>query len=159
AGPLLLFLRGHAAALAGCHLVKNQILVPVSPLVAIAALSLLLAGFASAETLDIFFIDVEGGESTLIVTPLGESLLIDAGYAGRGGRDPGRIVAATHAAHLDYLLVTHFHPDHVGGVPELSEVIPIRTFIDYGEPLGTDRMTLGGFRNYEPIRSQHPHLE
>jgi beta-lactamase superfamily II metal-dependent hydrolase len=127
-----------------------------------AGLSLALLGFSSAKTLDIFFIDVEGGESTLIVTPARESLLIDAGYAGRGGRDPGRILAATRAAgidHIDYLLITHFHPDHVGGVPELATLIPIDTFMDYGEPLGTDRMTTGAFRNYEPIRSHHPHLQ
>jgi hypothetical protein len=55
-------------------------------------------------------------------------------------------------------LITHFHPDHVGGVPDLSRLIPIRAFMDYGEPLGTDRMAIGGFRNYEPVRSQHLHL-
>src|SRR5262249_50338039 len=90
-----------------------------------------------------------------------ESLLIDAGYA-RGGRDPARIVAAVREAgidHIDYLLITHFHPDHVGGVPELASLIPIRTFIDYGEPMGTDRMAIGGFRNYEPVRSQHLHVQ
>jgi competence protein ComEC len=124
-------------------------------------LCLALVRPASAKTLEIFFIDVEGGEATLIVTPKGESLLIDAGYA-RGGRDPARILAAAREAgidHIDYLLITHFHPDHVGGVPELATLIPIRTFIDYGEPLGTDRMTIGGFRNYEPVRNQRPHLQ
>jgi competence protein ComEC len=129
--------------------------------VMLAVLTLVLLGSASAKTLDIFFIDVEGGESTLIVTAAGESLLIDAGYAGRGGRDPARIVAAAREArvdHIDYLLITHFHPDHAGGVPELAALIPIGTFMDYGEPLGTDRMTIGVFRNYEPVRSQHPHL-
>jgi glyoxylase-like metal-dependent hydrolase (beta-lactamase superfamily II) len=98
--------------------------------VMLAALSLVLLGSASAKTLDIFFIDVEGGESTLIVTAAGESLLIDAGYAGRGGRDPARIVAAAREArvdHIDYLLITHFHPDHAGGVPELAALIPIGT--------------------------------
>src|SRR5205823_6628737 len=108
----------------------------------------------------IFFVDVEGGQATLIVTPAGQSLLIDTGYA-RSGRDPDRIMAAVREAnldHIDYLLITHFHPDHVGGVPELAKRIPIRTFIDYGEPMGTDRMTAGGFKAYEPIRSEHPHL-
>jgi competence protein ComEC len=135
--------------------------VPKHVLVAMV-LCLALVGPASAKTLEIFFIDVEGGEATLIVTPSGESLLIDAGYAGRGGRDPARILAAAREAgidRIDYLLITHFHPDHVGGVPELASLIPIRTFIDYGEPLGTDRMAIGGFRNYEPVRSQHPHLQ
>lgn len=145
-------------------MLKNCILAlaMTGRVIAAAVLGLLLAGHASAKTLDIFFIDVEGGQSTLIVTPGGESLLIDAGYGGRDGRDPERIMAALREAridHIDYLLITHFHSDHVGGVPELSALVPIRTFIDYGEPLGTDRMALGGFRNYEPIRSQHVHIQ
>jgi beta-lactamase superfamily II metal-dependent hydrolase len=115
--------------------------------------------------LDIFFIDVEGGASTLIVTPAGQSLLIDAGYGGRGGRDSSRILAAAADAgitRIDYLLVTHFHNDHVGGVPELAARIPIGTFVDYGLPLGTgwgtDRMTVGAFRAYAPVREGRPHI-
>ena len=124
------------------------------------------------KALEVFFIDTEGGQSTLIVTPAGESMLIDAGYgprAGRGnipavpsGRDAGRIMAAVREAgidHLDYLLVTHFHPDHVGGVPELASQLPIGTFIDYGEPLGSDRMTAAGYRNYEPVRALGRHIQ
>src|SRR5688572_30313386 len=116
-------------------------------------------------TLEIFFIDVEGGASTLIVTPAGQSLLIDAGYGGRAGRDPARILAAAAdagVARIDYLLITHFHNDHVGGVPELASRIPIGTFIDHGAPLGTplgsDRMTGGAFRAYEPVRGTNPHI-
>jgi len=110
----------------------------------------------------VIFIDVEGGGSTLIVTPAGQSLLIDAGYGGRGGRDPARILAAADEAgidRIDYLLITHFHNDHVGGVPELASSIPIGTFIDYGLPLGTDRMANGGFRAYEPVRGENPHIQ
>jgi competence protein ComEC len=137
----------------------------------ILASVLMLAGSVSARDLEIFFIDVEGGQATLIVTPAGQSLLIDAGYgprAGRGGdptlvsRDPDRILAAARAAgieRIDYLLVTHFHNDHVGGVPELASKIPILTFLDYGSPLGSDRMATNGFRAYQPIRDQHEHFE
>ena len=127
------------------------------------ALALALIGSASAApTLEIFFTDVEGGESTLVVTPAGESLLIDTGYAARGGRDPARIMATLREARvekIDYLLITHFHPDHAGGAPDIAAQIPIGTFIDYGEPLGMDRMSLAVFRNYEAIRSQHVHLQ
>lgn len=135
---------------------------------------LAVAGTAAADRpLEIFFIDVEGGQSTLVVTPEGESLLIDAGYGPRGARepnrdvargasrDPDRVMAAVRAAGLtriDYLLITHFHNDHVGGVPELATRIPIGTFIDYGEPLGTDRMANNGFRAYSPVREGKPHL-
>jgi beta-lactamase superfamily II metal-dependent hydrolase len=135
-------------------------------LAALALVVLTYAAPASAGHLDIVFIDVEGGQATLIVTPAGESLLVDAGYGGpRGSRDTDRIMAAIRRAglaRLDYLLVTHFHPDHVGGVPDLASRIPIGTFIDYGSPMGTpygtDRMTTRSFLAYEPVRSQGRHI-
>ena len=70
------------------------------------------------KTLDVYFIDVEGGHATLYVSPSGQSMLVDAGYSGFGGRDADRIVAAATRAGLkqiDYLVVTHYHGDHVGG--------------------------------------------
>src|SRR3984885_7937192 len=106
-----------------------------------------VAGGATPRALQIYFIDVEGGQSTLVVTPDRRSLLIDAGWAGDGSgfkpgdphqaRDANRIVAAARDAGLrkiDYLLITHFHADHDGGVAELSRLIPIQTFIDHGVP-------------------------
>jgi len=124
--------------------------------------------------LTIYFIDVEGGQSTLLVTPAGESMLIDTGYAIRGqrgapppppgatiGRDALRILDTIKMAgldHIDYLLITHFHSDHAGGVPELAPRIPIGTFIDYGDPLnGFDRLTVNSFRAYEPVRAAAAH--
>lgn len=134
-------------------------------LAVLAVLLLLPATPAWAKDLEIYFIDVEGGQATLIVTPTGQSLLIDAGY-GRGSRDPDRIMTAAREAGLeriDFLLVTHFHPDHVGGVPELATRIPIGTFVDYGGPLGTpygaDRMTLRSFEAYAPVRALGLHLQ
>jgi competence protein ComEC len=70
-----------------------------------------------------------------VVSPSGQSLLIDAGYAGFGGRDANRIKTAAKAAgvaRIDYLLVTHFHSDHAGGVPNLLEVLPVTNMLDYG---------------------------
>jgi beta-lactamase superfamily II metal-dependent hydrolase len=101
--------------------------------------------------LQIYFIDVEGGQATLFVTAEGQSLLIDTGWPLNAGQDTGglvtsspvtatrdaeRIVAVAHAAGLskiDYVLITHYHEDHVGGAPQLAERIPIDTFIDHGE--------------------------
>jgi competence protein ComEC len=124
---------------------------------------LFLAGAAqAAKTLDIYFIDVEGGQSTLIVTPAGQSLLVDTGFAGNSfndfsnrGRDARRILAAVRDAgikRIDYLLITHFHGDHAGGVVDLAAEIPIDTFIDHDnvlpeteqDQIGT-RETLAGY--------------
>jgi beta-lactamase superfamily II metal-dependent hydrolase len=129
---------------------------------------------ATSGTLTIYFIDVEGGQSTLVVTPEKHSLLIDAGYAGDGkGFDPGdphtardanRIVAAARDAGLsaiDYLLITHFHADHDGGVTELAQLIPLRGFIDHGAPdphaVETSAPTRDAFARYDALRSKGGH--
>jgi beta-lactamase superfamily II metal-dependent hydrolase len=87
-------------------------------------------------TLDIYLIDVEGGNATLFVAPSGESLLMDAGNGGQtAARDASRILAAAADAGIttiDHLVITHYHGDHYGGVPELASRIPIRHFIDHG---------------------------
>ncbi|HYW69431.1 MAG TPA: MBL fold metallo-hydrolase [Pyrinomonadaceae bacterium] len=91
---------------------------------------------AAPQTLDIYFIDVEGGAATLMVTPAGESLLIDTGFP--GDRDAGRIAhVALEVAGLkqiDHCVITHWHQDHVGGVAALSKLIPIKHFYDHGLP-------------------------
>jgi len=87
------------------------------------------------DKLRIFFIDVEGGQSTLFVTPAGESLLVDTGWPENNGRDADRIVAAAKKAGLskiDYVLITHYHADHAGGIPQLVARIPVGTFLDHG---------------------------
>jgi competence protein ComEC len=90
----------------------------------------------SAQTLDIYVVDVEGGNATLFVSPSGESMLIDAGNGGAAApRDAGRIMAAAQDAgvtRIDHLIITHWHGDHVGGLAELATRIPIRHFIDHG---------------------------
>ena len=85
--------------------------------------------------LDIYFTDTEGGAGTLIVTPAGESILIDCGNPGT--RDAERIHAAAQAAGLkaiDHLIITHWHLDHYGGVARLSELMPIHHYYDHGIP-------------------------
>ncbi len=85
--------------------------------------------------LQIFFIDVEGGQATLFVTPDGQSLLVDTGWPGNDGRDADRIVAIAKNAGLsriNYVLITHYHMDHVGGLPQLVARIPVDTLIDHG---------------------------
>lgn len=102
------------------------------------AIGLLAAGSARAGQadgrLDIYWIDVEGGAATLIVTPRGESLLVDTGYPGH--RDADRIVrVATREAHLrqlDHVIITHYHVDHFGGAATLHAALPIKHLHDNG---------------------------
>src|SRR5438876_3238453 len=125
-------------------------------LIAFATMALLFIGSASAtraETpLQIYAIDVEGGQATLIVSPSGQSLLIDTGWSDFNGRDANRIVAAAKTAgvgQLDYVLITHYHRDHVGGVPQLADRIKIGTFVDHGPNLEDSDVTREDFAAYE----------
>jgi len=95
-----------------------------------------LAAFGASKTLDIYVVDVEGGNATLFVSPSGESLLIDTGNGGAAApRDAGRIMAAMKDAgvtQLDHLITTHWHGDHFGGMAELASKVQIKEFIDHG---------------------------
>jgi beta-lactamase superfamily II metal-dependent hydrolase len=142
-----------------------------------AALLWAVVRLTAAGALQIYFVDVEGGQATLVVLPTGQTLMIDAGFAGDGtfrstpgdpavARDAQRIAAAAHDAgvsRIDYLLVTHFHADHDGGVPELAQLLPIGTFIDHGgvEPAAEQTVggTLNAFDAYTAVRAKGRHLE
>ena len=86
-----------------------------------------------AKSLQIYVVDTEGGKAALWISPTGETLLIDSGNP--GGRDTDRIMAVIQDAgvtKIDYLLTTHYHVDHVGGMQELVSRIPVGTFVDHG---------------------------
>lgn len=107
-------------------------LLAVLILLAIPALTL---AQGKRTTLDIYYVDVEGGASTLIVTPAGESILVDAGWPGFDGRDATRIEKAMKQAGLtqiDHLIMTHYHVDHFGGIPELAKRVKVINFYDHG---------------------------
>ena len=94
------------------------------------------AALPAAGNLQIYAIDVEGGQATLFVTPTGDSMLVDTGWSTPDHRDAQRIVEACKAAgvhKIDYLVITHYHADHVGGVQGLAKLIPIVHFVDHGE--------------------------
>ena len=139
--------------------------------IGLAAIALAAAG----RTLDIYFVDVEGGQATLIVTPAGQSILVDAGFPGAGGfdgmpgdpgkaRDANRVLAAAKDAGIgaiDYLISTHFHADHDGGIPELSQLLPIRAFVDHDHPLPSVESVAGSiaaFDRYAAVRAKGRHI-
>jgi competence protein ComEC len=107
-------------------------------------MALLVAGASAeaAKNLELFFIDTEGGQATLVVSPSGEAMLIDTGYAGFGGRDANRIAVAAKLAHvkrIKVLFLTHYHKDHAGGVKNLLEVLPVESFWDHGADVEDDK--------------------
>ena len=111
-----------------------------------------------SKTLDIYFIDTEGGHSTLYVAPTGESLLMDTGSP--GGRDVARIMAAIEAAGLkkiDVMISTHYHGDHVGGLQELATRIPIAQFIDHGATVEPKEMVPGFQKMYAELYAKAKH--
>ena len=115
----------------------------------------------AAKTLDIYSIDVEGGQATLIVTPSGDSMLVDTGWKGFDGRDAARIQAAAEQARIkqiDYLLITHYHMDHVGGVPQLVEKIPVVHFVDHGPNQEKNKSVEQLYDDYMKLVAKGKHL-
>jgi beta-lactamase superfamily II metal-dependent hydrolase len=119
----------------------------------LAAWLLLAPAVCAAQSLSLHFIDVEGGQATLIVSPSGQSMLVDTGWPGYGGRDADRIAAAVKRAGIetiDYLVITHYHADHVGGIEQLATRVKFRTVITHGPTTETNEAALGAtasFRN------------
>ena len=113
----------------------------------------------------IYAIDVEGGQATLLVSPSGASMLVDTGWPGNNGRDAERIEAAMKDAgitKLDKVLITHFHTDHVGGVPELVKRVKVGEFLDHGVNREDSNITRKDYAAYvqaignTPRRTVHP---
>src|SRR5215470_3597409 len=112
-----------------------------------------LAAQTRTGTLNIFYIDTEGGQSTLFVGPTGESLLVDTGNA--GDRDLGRIVETIKTAgvkQIDHMWTTHYHGDHVGTLLALAKQFPIMHFYDHGKPHPNDKVYSAAFLpSYEEL--------
>jgi beta-lactamase superfamily II metal-dependent hydrolase len=121
-----------------------------------------LARAQSGKTLNIYVVDVEGGNATLFVTPSGESVLIDTGNGGPAApRDAGRIMDAVKDAGLtqiDTLITTHWHGDHFGGMAELASRIPIKTFVDHGPNMQPNPVVDAFLQTYPEIYSKGKHM-
>ena len=116
---------------------------------------------ASDPALAVSFIDVEGGQATLFVAPGGESMLVDAGYPGFSDRDAERIAHEARTAgvsRIDYMVVTHYHRDHVGGVPAVAARIPVRTFVDHGATVERGEAPAALYNAYLAVRGKGMHL-
>jgi beta-lactamase superfamily II metal-dependent hydrolase len=116
---------------------QNLLLTSAAGLTLLACAGLDPSFAQTRNTLDIYLVDVEGGNATLFVPPSGESVLIDTGNFAPDAakRDAERIVAAAKDARLtqiDHLITTHWHGDHFGGMVEVANRIPIREYIDHG---------------------------
>jgi competence protein ComEC len=139
----------------------------VVPVMALTLLSSAVIQTQGQSTTDIYFIDTEGGQATLIISPangiLGtkETLLLDAGNLNPPGRDAERIVAAMKNAGvewIDTLVVSHYHGDHVGGVAALADKVPIRRVLDPGAFIPEQNANReAGYISYVPIR-QNSHV-
>lgn len=118
-------------------------------------LTLLLAlPCLAAKNLSIYFVDVEGGQATLLVSPAGESLLVDTGWPGFEGRDAGRIAEAAKkagVARIDWLIITHFHTDHVGGIGQLAARMPILNVVDHGPTVESGKSPEQLYKVYEEV--------
>src|SRR5438132_2446351 len=112
------------------------------------------------KSLDVYYIDTEGGKSVLFVSPTGETLLYDTGTGGDANRDLDRILAVIKVANLpiqqlDHVIVSHYHGDHAGNAAALADKLPIRNFYDHGGwtvELQSNRST--AFNAYRPIRDK-----
>jgi len=128
-------------------------------IVVAVALSCAIAWSQQGKGLDVYFIDVEGGQSTLFVTPSGQSLLVDTGWA--GARDADRIAGVAKQAgvtQIDYLVTTHYHGDHVGGVVDLAARIPIKAFVDHGPSAEESLSVPKNYAAYLTVREKGQHI-
>ena len=156
-----------SASISSCLRFRPSFLVSLALLVCIPMLTLSCAKAQTGESkhLLIYTIDVEGGQSTLLVSPSGASMLVDTGWPGNNARDAVRIQAAMKDAgitQIDHVLITHFHTDHVGGVPELVKRVKVGEFLDHGPNREDSDITRHDFAAYlkaidgTPRRIVHP---
>ena len=136
---------------------RTRILI-LTLLVAIGGVTGKATGQTSRATLDIYIVDTEGGKATLFVTPAGQTVLIDTGNP--GARDLDRIMevfASAGVTKIDYLISTHYHTDHIGGLEALAKRIPVRHFMDHGPSVEVREGVPGFQAAYAEIHGKASH--
>src|SRR5437867_3867645 len=135
---------------------KHMIRALAATLVGLLALVCSSSAQTGGGRLQISWIDVEGGASTLFAAPNGQSLLFDTGFPGNDDRDAKRIVAAARAmglTRIDHVVISHWHGDHVGGLPALAKLLPLGTFYDHGD--GVEESDRSLYEGYKAIAGTH----
>ncbi len=139
---------------------RNRLFLTIAGTIAMAiALASPALWAQQKKALEVYFIDVEGGQSTLFVSPSGQSLLVDTGWA--GARDAGRIANVAKLAgvsQIDYLVLTHYHADHAGGVVDLAGLMPIKNFVDHGPSAEEARNVPQNYAAYLTVRGKGRHI-
>jgi len=129
--------------------------------------SILAALFVStspaARTLDVYVIDVEGGKALLVISPAGESLLIDVGWPKSNGREASteRLIAdfkTLGVKRIDYLVISHFDTDHIGDVPALAARFPVRRIVDHGPLTTTGKGVQARYKPYSDLFGEIEHI-
>jgi competence protein ComEC len=130
-----------------------------------ALLSLLALAVAAplaqpaAKPLQLYVVDTEGGKAALWITPSGQTVLVDSGNP--GGRDTDRIMATVQDAsvkQIDFLISTHYHIDHIGGMQELASRIPIKHFVDHGPTVEEHEQVQGFQKAYAELYGKAQHI-
>ena len=114
----------------------------------------------AAKTLDMYVVDTEGGKALLLISPSGQSMLLDTGFPGNNDRDTNRIVEAAGIAgvkKLDFLVTTHYDGDHVANVTSVVAKIPVATFVDHGPAAVNDQRTTASVKAYDELVAKAKH--
>jgi beta-lactamase superfamily II metal-dependent hydrolase len=134
----------------------KRVLIAFTASVVLTAALVAQRGPTAARPLDIYVVDVEGGKANIVVGPGGQTMLIDTGFANSVDRIV-EVAGVAGVTRFDYLLTTHYHLDHVGGLQELVKRIPVTTFLDHGPSAEANEQVQGFQAAYAALKAAAKH--